>query len=61
MIAIEIKAGKTISGDYFLNLDYWNKLSSNSILNSYLIYGGEQNQKRSNGNVVSWRNIGEVV
>lgn len=55
--ALEIKSGMTIHKDFFKNLNYWNKLSGNMPEQSFLIYGGEENQKRSLGNVVSWNNL----
>ena len=47
LIPIEIKAGKTINTEFFKNLLYWNNLSG--MKNGYLIYTGEELQKRSNG------------
>ncbi|VAW29005.1 hypothetical protein MNBD_BACTEROID06-1498, partial [hydrothermal vent metagenome] len=54
IIPIEIKSGMTISSDYFKNLRYWNKLSNAKY--SIVLYGGNQNQHRSDGiNVLNWR------
>ena len=53
---IEIKAGKTIQQEYFKNIDYWNSLSGNT--EGYVLYTGDQQQKRSSGITVSnWRNV----
>jgi len=57
---IEIKSGKTINADYFDGLSYWNELSGNDPANSFVIYGGNENQKRSRGTVLSWQNITEL-
>lgn len=46
-LPVEIKSGKTISGDFFKGIRYWNKLSGTS--GGYLIYDGEMSQKRSDG------------
>ena len=54
-IPIEIKAGKTIHDDDFKNINYWNKLSDNKIKSAYIIYSGDEKQKRSQGNVISWK------
>lgn len=54
---IEIKSGKTITPDYFDGLTYWNGLSKGDPDNSFVIYGGNETQKRSFGNVVSWSNV----
>lgn len=59
-VPIEIKSGKTINNDFFKNLKYWNALSKGSI--SYLLYGGEQHQQRTDGTIITnWRNISEMV
>jgi uncharacterized protein len=47
LLPIEIKSGKTISQDYFKNIRYWKKLSS--VENGIILYGGEQEQKTSDG------------
>lgn len=44
--AIEIKSGKTINQNYFKGLNYFKNLKSDAHL--YLIYGGEENQTRTN-------------
>ncbi len=58
---VEIKSGMTLIKDYFNNINYWNKLSGNKAENSYLIYGGIENQIHSNGNVISWKNIRNIL
>lgn len=61
LIPVEIKSGKTIHADFFKGLNYWNKISGNKGRNSYLVYGGVENQKRSYGNVVGWKDIQSVM
>lgn len=61
LTAIEIKSGKTIIGEYFQNLNYWNKISQNNPKKSFIIYGGEKNQERKNGNVISWTKMSQVL
>ena len=59
LIPIEIKSSKTISTDFFKNLKYWNNLSK--ITNSILLYAGNQEQKRSDGTLITnWKNINQV-
>jgi len=54
LIPIEIKSGKTFNSEFLKNLHYWSKLSGFS--KSYLLYGGTQIQKRSDGcEVLNWR------
>ena len=56
---IEIKSGKTINSDFFKHLKYWNNLSKNE--NSLIIYSGNQEQKRSDGTIVTnWHNINDI-
>ena len=61
LIPIEIKAGKTVSQDYFKGLDYWNSLTKSNPKNSYVVYAGKTNHKRANGNIVSWRSVTEII
>lgn len=56
LIPVEIKSGKTISAEFFRNIDYWTSLSGAK--KSYLLYSGEIKQKRSDGKeVFNWREI----
>jgi predicted AAA+ superfamily ATPase len=68
---LEIKASKTIVNDFFAGFSYWGKLtrldkaSSRGLTgrnsrNSYLVYGGDENQKREHTAVVSWKNIASI-
>lgn len=53
---IEIKSGQTITSNWFKNLKYWTNLSKEK--NAYVLYAGEQKQKRSNSiTIVNWKNI----
>jgi predicted AAA+ superfamily ATPase len=61
LVPLEIKSGRTMTQDQFKNLIYWNGLSKTSAKNSYIIYGGDLNQKRSSGNLISWRNIKAIL
>ena len=49
--AIEIKSGKTINQNYFKGLDYFKNLKSDAQL--HLIYGGNENQNRTNYTIKS--------
>lgn len=59
--AIEIKKNKTVQADFFSNFSYWNKLIQNQLSQSYVIYGGDENQTRTEADVVSWRNIQQAL
>lgn len=58
-IPLEIKMGKTITGDFLKGLRYYYKLNPNS-KKGYLIYGGDDNQLRSDINVISYKNIADI-
>jgi uncharacterized protein len=58
LTAIELKAGETVSTDFFKGLHYFSTLIDGKI-KQRLIYGGAQIQKRSDGILVSPWNAGE--
>lgn len=56
---IEIKAGKTVTSDYFKNLQFWKKITGSD--EGSIIYAGDILQKRSNGiNVIPWNTLREL-
>jgi predicted AAA+ superfamily ATPase len=57
LLPIEIKSGQTIRSEFFNNLNYWSELAGGKKADSLIIYAGSMNQKRSNGQIMSWRNI----
>ena len=61
LIPIEIKSAKTPIEDLFKNLVYWKKLSNSPSSNLYLVYGGDNSQKRSLGSLVSWKDINTLL
>ncbi|MFH1644316.1 MAG: ATP-binding protein [bacterium] len=60
LVPIEVKAGKTISTDYFDNLRYWCKLAEIDPSHGFVVYAGNENQKRSSGTVVNWKNVSKI-
>ena len=57
LTAFELKAGETISADFFKGLDYFSSLNKKPV-KQYLIYGGVQQQKRSSGAIVKpWHDL----
>lgn len=54
---IEIKSSKTISSSFFENLKYWKELAGKTSENAFLVYAGDNTQKRSSAKVLSWREI----
>jgi len=60
VLRVEIKAGKTISEDFFTGIRYWDKLAGETGKNAFVIYGGDENQKRTSATILSWRNINSI-
>ncbi len=53
----EIKATQTITSDLFKQMDRFEEIASPIKVNKTLIYGGNDNQKRTKYNVTSWQNV----
>jgi len=52
LAVMELKAGETVSTDFFKGIEYFSSLNKN-IVQKLLVYGGKLEQKRSNGVVVT--------
>ena len=61
VIPVEIKSAQTVAKDFFKELEFWKKNSDVPESPSYLIYGGAENQKWPQGQVLSWRNAGRLI
>lgn len=59
--AIEIKAGRTVAGDFFDGLDAWRRQSPGATICPWLVYGGDTAQTRERGRVVPWAKIGKLL
>ena len=54
--AVELKSGMTVVPDFFKGLLFWQELTKYN--KTYVIYGGEDTQKRSNGiEVIPWNKL----
>ncbi|MDP2158969.1 MAG: ATP-binding protein [Flavobacterium sp.] len=51
---IEIKSTKTVTTDLFKEINYFENLAKDEIKSKSLVYAGNDNQKRTNANVLSW-------
>lgn len=58
LIPVEIKSSKTINSDFFINLKYWESLSRQD--KAYLVYGGNENERRKNVNILSWSDLSSM-
>ena len=59
--AVEIKSGKTFNPTYFKGLRNFQQISGTLPSNSYVVYGGEETQKRSIALVVGWKDLATIV
>jgi uncharacterized protein len=60
LTAMELKAGETISQDFFKGIEYFSSLNKTPIQKK-LVYGGKEEQKRSNGIIVKpWNKLTEL-
>jgi predicted AAA+ superfamily ATPase len=61
LCAVEIKSGATVNKDFFKNLNQFSeragKARETSTVSNFVVYGGENNQTRSNAKVLSWRHV----
>jgi hypothetical protein len=53
---VEIKAGKTIQPDFFKNLRLFKSLNPTTS-SSWVVYGGDQMQPRTDATVLTWRDL----
>ena len=61
LVAIEVKSGATINADFFSALNFFARLSSPTVVETALVYGGDASQPRSNIQVHSWRALPQFV
>lgn len=60
LLPIEIKSSRTIGNHFFDGLNYFQPLSGALPTESYLIYGGDEVQKRSVAQVLGWKNLHDI-
>lgn len=56
---IEIKSSRTLQTEFFKGVSFWKNLNKES--KAYLVYAGEENQKRTLAEVLSWKNINNII
>jgi predicted AAA+ superfamily ATPase len=54
LIPLEIKAGQTVSSDFFKGIRFWKKLSNDIEKPAALVYGGDKSYIRSDTYVYAW-------
>lgn len=60
LIPIEIKSGQTVTKDYFTGLKKWLAIAGATAESPYVIYGGNEGQKRLGIEVLPWRDIAKL-
>lgn len=60
LIPVEMKSGRTANKDYFKEIAYWNGLSGNTPDRSFVVYGGDQSQKRTAGHLIGYGNLDPI-
>jgi hypothetical protein len=55
----EIKATQTITSGLFKEMDRFEEIAAPAEVSKTLIYGGDENEKRTKYNVIAWKNISD--
>ena len=60
LIPIEVKAGQTVTSDYFRGMMQWLQIAGDAAGQPWLIYAGDTPQTRQGVKVIPWRQISEL-
>ncbi len=60
LVPVEIKAGHTVSQDFFKGLVKWQNIAGSAASKGVLVYAGAKSYERQEGHVVSWKDIGLI-
>ena len=60
LIPIEIKAGQTVTANYFSTLNFWQTLTKQQTP-GWLVYAGNESQKRKDVQIVNWSGVPEMA
>jgi predicted AAA+ superfamily ATPase len=65
LLAVEIKSGATVTGDFFKNLTRFSQRMGLTgrpfTVQSQVVFGGEKSQHRSKGHVLSWQDTHRIL
>ena len=61
LVPIEIKSSMTISDRFFKTIIDWKKIIKETAIDSYLVYGGNENWIRREGQIFSWESVYEML
>lgn len=59
--AVEIKSGKTVTGEFFQGLDRWKDVAGNFAGTTWLVYGGQEKFHRQGHLVLPWSRSSEIL
>ncbi len=60
-IPIEIKSGETYTPHYFNALTKWSTIAEQPQKNNYVVYGGSMSMAGEHGNLVAWKDAGDLI
>lgn len=60
-IPVEIKASKTISNDFFSGLIDWQKITDQTDVPAYVVYGGDENMPLKHGHIFAWNKVAKML
>ena len=60
LVPVEIKAGQTVSQDFFRGLVKWQNIAGGAASKGTLVYAGSKSYEKQEGHVVSWKDIGRI-
>jgi len=61
LFPIEIKAGATISQNYFTAINEWSTIAGTDASRNTIVYTGQEEQKRGKGHVITWIMAGTFI
>lgn len=61
LLALEVKAGLTMSTDYFRQLDYWRGLSGVSVERAYVLYAGATTLPTAHGTLLKLADLATIL
>lgn len=61
IIPVEIKAGMTVTNDFFKGLIDWGEISEQPNIQSYIVYGGQENLIRTKAHIYSWKSVDAML
>ena len=61
LLALEVKAGLTLSTDYFRQLDYWRSLSGVPVERAYVVYAGTTTRPTAHGTLLQLADLATVL